>query len=229
MVISYTAALDAPMLEFEQERMLIRTWQSQRDSASLETLIISHVRLVYAAARKSGASAHHLEDVLAEGMIGLIQAADRFDLTRDTRFSTFAYWCVRNAVTTSLARLRSIVDVPKGANGKTAPVIVAAGELGELEETLACDAPTPEESLVEKTYEAEVQRAVTRALRQLEPMDRDIVQSRNLRPEPECPDLLAARLGLTRDRLRQLERRALMRFKQVLLDNGAGRLPEVAL
>ncbi len=48
MTISYATARSAPFLEWEDERRLIEGWQMQKDRSALETLLLSHVRIVFA-------------------------------------------------------------------------------------------------------------------------------------------------------------------------------------
>ena len=97
---------EAPLLDMEQERILIGRWQAERDRTALEALILSHARQVYACAMRLSGDAADREELIAEGMVGLIRAADRFDLSRGVRFSTYAQWWIRNSALRALARLR---------------------------------------------------------------------------------------------------------------------------
>ena len=62
------------------------------DHRAREELVIGNFRLVLAVARSFRGRGLGLADLLQEGTVGLIAAADRFDCTRAFRFSTYAYW-----------------------------------------------------------------------------------------------------------------------------------------
>ncbi|MDC0739454.1 sigma-70 family RNA polymerase sigma factor [Cognatishimia sp. SS12] len=221
MVISYAAALKAPMLDSVQERRLITKWQAQRDRAAMQALVTSHARQVHACVRRINRTPDHQEDLLAEGLIGLIQAADRFDLSRDTRFSTYAQWWVQNYVRAANARLRSVIDTPSNARSLAIHDFHGAEEgEGTLEDSLASDDPTPEEATLARAHKRELRQLMAAALTDLGATEQDIVIARNLRQTPEPLEDLAQRLGMGRDRLRQIERRALSRLKYALLARG---------
>lgn len=225
MTISYSAALRAPMLEVEHERMLIENWQARGHKASLQTLITSHARQVHACVRRINSQKEHQEDLVAEGLIGLIKAADRFEVAKDVRFSTYAYWWIMNSVRTANARLRAIVDVPLGASHEDKQVYVPVflndeGEQVELDEFLPSDEPTPEEQVIAQSHSDEIRKTMVAAMQDLSEVERDILISRNLSVEPEGAEDLATRLGMGRDRLRQIERRAMSRLKFALMARG---------
>ncbi|GAA6209914.1 RNA polymerase factor sigma-32 [Cognatishimia sp. WU-CL00825] len=228
MAISYSAALDAPLLEAEQERDLIQQWQIKKDRASLQVLITSHARQIHSCARRLNSNPDHHDDLVAEGMIGLIHAADRFEPAKQVRFSTYAHWWVLNYVRKANTRLKHIVDVPKGREIEASlssealafmPGVVEALD-GELDESLRSDAPTPEEHAIAESGNAEMRRVMLEALKELGDVEQDIVISRNLRRVPESVDDIAKRLGVGRARLRQIERRAMSRMKFALLSRG---------
>jgi RNA polymerase sigma-32 factor len=223
MTINYATALEAPMLELEQERFLIQRWQQNRDSNALQELIVSHARQVHAYLRRFRIGKEHREDLFAEGLLGLIQAAERFDLKRNVRFSTYAQWWIANSVKMAANKLRQVVDIPAGhRNGSE--FINTAGSLetieGELEETLRCEAPTPEERAIKDSDNRRLRAHVLDALADLEATEREVVVARNLTAAPEPVDQLASRLDISRDRLRQVERRALSRMKYALMSRG---------
>lgn len=225
MLISYTAALKAPMLELEQERKLIEQWQGQGDTASLQALITSHARQVHACARKVNSKIEHHEDLVAEGVIGLIKAADKFELAKNVRFSTYAHWWVLNSVRAANARLKNIVDIPLSAQSATSALslvnpVGANGESVDLDDVLPSEDPTPEECVISRSEAAELRKTMVSAMQDLSVVERDIVVSRSLSSEPEPLQALADRLGLGRDRLRQVERRALSRLKFALMARG---------
>ena len=80
---SHRAALNEPMLAPEVERAAICAWQDDRDPHALELLLRSHARQAWAQAARWSDNPSQIEDLVAEGMIGLMRAADRFDRALD--------------------------------------------------------------------------------------------------------------------------------------------------
>ena len=75
-------------------------------------LIESNLRLVFSVAMKFRHSGSPLEDLIQEGNIGLIKAADRFNFGKGYRFSTYAFWCIQNVVKTSLQKNHYLISRP---------------------------------------------------------------------------------------------------------------------
>ena len=224
MAISFAAARKAPLLDVEQERALIGRWQANRDKAALETLILSHARLVHACAMRLRAEADDRDELVAEGMVGLIRAASRFDLTRDVRFSTYAHWWVLNGAMRALAHLNSVIDVPARArrrsNALEQTVRVDDDGVGGGVEAVHSPEPTPEERMIARSVNDKLRQVIVDAMGELGDVEREIVVARNLRQVPDAVEDLAVRLGLSRERLRLIERRAMSRLKYGLLTRG---------
>ena len=72
--------------------------------AARETLVLSNRRLVVFVARRYLSAVVSLEDVVQEGMIGLLAAAERYDGAKGFRFSTYATWWIRQAITRSFGQ-----------------------------------------------------------------------------------------------------------------------------
>lgn len=83
------------MLGHDEEIDLIHRWQQNGDEAALARLITAHGPLVRKLAKTFRGGTASPEDLLQEGMIGLIEAAKRFDPARGHRFATFAQFWVR--------------------------------------------------------------------------------------------------------------------------------------
>ncbi len=98
-----------PMLTLEEEQDLAHRWRDQRDEAALSRLVGSHLRLVVRIARGFGGYGLPLPDLIAEGNVGLMQAAQKFDPDRGFRFATYALWWIRAAVQEYVLRSWSIV------------------------------------------------------------------------------------------------------------------------
>ncbi len=87
-----------PLLAAEEERELARRWRDERDEEAIDKLVGSHLRLVVKIARGSLGYGLPLADLIAEGSVGLMQAAEKFDPEMGNRFSTYATWWIRAAI-----------------------------------------------------------------------------------------------------------------------------------
>lgn len=83
------------------------------DTAARQTLIEANHRLVFSVVNKYRYSGVPLEDLIQEGFLGLIQAADKFDYRRNCRFSTVATIWIRAHVLQAIQNLRPLVHVPQ--------------------------------------------------------------------------------------------------------------------
>ena len=87
-----------PMLDAETEREYARRWRKKCDYRAVEQLVGSHLRLVAKIARGFRGYGLPLDDLIAEGNVGLMQAAQRFEPERGFRFATYAVWWIRAAI-----------------------------------------------------------------------------------------------------------------------------------
>jgi RNA polymerase sigma-32 factor len=100
-----------PVLSLQREQSLATAWRENGDRMALEHLLGSHLRLVVKTARGFSGYGVALSDLVAEGNIGLIQAAGKFDPERGARFATYAIWWVRSAMQEYVLRSWSLVTV----------------------------------------------------------------------------------------------------------------------
>lgn len=115
--------------------------------------VAANVRLVIALSQRYGDRRLPLEDLIQEGTLGLIKAVERFDPARGLRFSTYAAWWIRHAVTRALADKGRLVRVPvhaqEGANRvrRATSSFTARHGRGPSESELANEAELPLERI----------------------------------------------------------------------------------
>lgn len=104
-----------PLLTREREVALARRWREAGDRRALHELVESNLRFVVACARRYRGRGVPMEDLVNEGNLGLLRAAERFDPDRGVRFVTYAAWFVRQTILGALGRAgRAAPPVPDG-------------------------------------------------------------------------------------------------------------------
>lgn len=100
------------LLTAEEEKMLARALR-EGDASARERLITMNLRLVHSIARKYAWSGSALSDLIQEGNIGLMKAAEKFDPELGFRFSTYATWWIRQAVERGVQRFNNSIHIPE--------------------------------------------------------------------------------------------------------------------
>jgi RNA polymerase sigma-32 factor len=258
------AAMRAPLLDADREQALARRWREGADEPALQDLTQAYMRLVIAMAARFSRHGLPMADLVQEGAVGLMQAAERFDPERGVRFSTYAGWWVRAAMQDYVLRNWSIVRTGTTASGKSlffklrglraqlgdvegrlspqaraviavklgveaaeveamaarlagadrslnAPLTEGAGEdwLGLLPDA----GPRPDEA-AERAIDGERRHGVlARALDRLTARERAVIEARRLADDPLTLEALGARMGVSKERVRQIEQAALARLR----------------
>ena len=99
------------LLTREQEKDLGKRIAEGDERAKAE-LIEANLRLVVSIAKKYTNSGLPFMDLVQEGNIGLIKAVEKFDYSRGCKFSTYAIWWIRQAITRALADKARIIRIP---------------------------------------------------------------------------------------------------------------------
>jgi RNA polymerase primary sigma factor len=111
-LLAYFAQIKTiPLLDFEEERELSRRIQGG-DAKARERLIVTNLRLVVKIARPYVAADVPYMDIIQEGNLGLIRAAERYDHTKNVRFSTYAGWWIRQYISRYLSNKRRTIRLP---------------------------------------------------------------------------------------------------------------------
>ena len=100
-----------PLLTREEEKNLARNMVNG-DHEAREILIRSNLRFVVSIARKYQSSSISMMDLINEGNLGLVYAADKFDPERGCHFISYAVWWIRQAVVKAVLNANSLIRFP---------------------------------------------------------------------------------------------------------------------
>ncbi len=138
-----------PLIDRDEEGILARRIR-RGDREALEKLVNSNLRFVVSIAKKYQNQGVALADLINEGNLGLIRAAEKFDETRGVKFISYAVWWIRQAILQALAEQSRIVRVPLNRAGelhrigkRSSALVQELGReptVGELAEGLEVDA-----------------------------------------------------------------------------------------
>lgn len=100
-----------PLLDADEEAALAKKIRAG-DVSALQKLVNANLRFVVTVAKKYEIPGTSLADLIAEGNIGLLKAAERFDETRGFKFISYAVWWIRQAILCSMGLHRRMIRLP---------------------------------------------------------------------------------------------------------------------
>jgi RNA polymerase primary sigma factor len=205
-----------PRLTVEEERALATRIRTEGDEIAVTRLVEANLRFVVSYAKRYRGLGVSFLDLIHEGNLGLIEAARRFDPSRNVKFITYAVWWVREAMMHVLADQTRAFSFPpklfatlhKGAEDLSLsdPVTRPDGRSREFGDVLAQDAVPVEDEMIHQSDLDEL----ADALHDLDGRELEVVRLRfGLEDdEPHTLQEIGDRMHLTRERVRQIEARA---------------------
>ena len=276
-------AARVPLLTREQEKALAHRWQQGRDAqrrlsedshseeecarlhrhvragnAARDHLITANTRLVVSIAKRYQGQGVPFQDMIQEGNLGLMKAVDRFDPDRGFKFSTYATWWIRQAVSRAVANQGRTIRLPvhmsdavkklyrairqlEQAYGRAPSLLEIAEETGlrprrvrwimevaqhplSLQKPIGEDKDSELVSLIEDEQapvpseaaeQAVLRDTLEELLSTLNPREARILRMRFGLDNGQEHTLeeIGDRFGVTRERIRQIEQRALQRLR----------------
>ena len=100
-----------PLLSMEEEKQLAER-MAQGDTNAKKRLCEANLRLVVSIAKKFVGRGMQFLDLIQEGNLGLLKAVEKFDYNKGFKFSTYATWCIRQAITRAIADQARTIRIP---------------------------------------------------------------------------------------------------------------------
>ena len=108
----------AAILEKDDEFELINDWRDTKNPKSLQKILDAYLRLAVSYARKYSSYGLALDDLIHEGVLGIMHALDKFDTSKDFRLSTYASWWIRASIQDYILKNWSVVRTGSTASQK---------------------------------------------------------------------------------------------------------------
>ena len=260
----------ASILEKDEEFQLINDWRENKTPRSLQKILNSYLRLAVSYARKYSSYGLPIDDLIHEGVLGIMHALEKFDTSRDFRLSTYASWWIRASIQDYILKNWSVVrtgstasqkalffnlkkikqqindisrefmgqnEINKVSNMLNVKSIdvqnmesrLTGGDLhlnqkvdndteNDLMSLLADDRQNPEETFEEFKDKKIKKDFINKAIDTLNEREKTIIHLRKFREKSITLDELGKKLKISKERVRQIETKALEKLKRSLLE-----------
>ncbi len=252
-----------PLLSSEEELDVAKKIKNEHCELSKDILVNANLRLVVSIAKKYIGRGLSFLDLIQEGNIGLMKAAERFDYEKGYKFSTYATWWIQQSITRAIADKARAIRLPihmiESLNKIKKTTIDLTTELGRTptkqeiayrlgipitkltqivksaQSTISIETPannkkedstkiadyivdestdTPDSRVTQENMLEDIQKM----LNQLMPKERDVLIMRyglNNNGEKKTLDEIGSHYGVSRERIRQIENRAISKLKKL--------------
>ena len=260
----------AAILEKKEEFFLIDDWRNNKNSKSLQKILNAYLRLAVSYARKYSSYGLSIDDLIHEGVLGIMHALDKFDTSKDFRLSTYASWWIRASIQDYILKNWSVVRTGSTASQKAlffnlkkikqkindvSREYMGQNELNEVANILnvksievqnmesrltggdvhlnqkvdnesendmmsllADERENPEEVFEEFNDNKVKKNYIDAAINTLNEREKKIIKLRKFREKSITLDELGQLLKISKERVRQIETKALEKLKKSLLE-----------
>ncbi len=258
------------ILEKNEEFYHIEQWKNNREQKSLQIILNSYLRLAVSYAKKYKSYGLPLDDLIHEGVLGIMHALEKFDISKDFRLSTYASWWIRASIQDYILKNWSVVKTGSTASQKAlffnlrkikqqissvSSEYMGQTEIDQVSEILNVktlevqnmesrlsggdvhlnqkidnetendlmsliqdDRPNPED-VIENFNDGKLKKEfIFKAISTLNEREKIIIKQRKLKDKSITLDELGQMLKISKERVRQIETKALEKLKVAILD-----------
>lgn len=251
-----------PLLTSEEELEVAKKIKDENSEPAKEILVNANLRLVVSIAKKYIGRGLSFLDLIQEGNMGLMRAAEKFDYTKGYKFSTYSTWWIQQAITRAIADKSRLIRLPvhmietlTKIKRISLDITIETGHAPTKEEiayrvgmpvnkltaliesaqgTVSIETPTNQKDESTKLADFIVDEStlspdtkvtqdnlfadIRKMLNQLSPKERDVLIMRyglDDNGEKKTLEEIGARYGVSRERIRQIENRAMSKLKKL--------------